>query len=161
MDSEIRRTLGQIEGSFGPGAWHGPSIRELLAAVTAELAAGRIAPGTHSIWELVLHIAAWEDATRRMVEGGSGEVSDERNFPALPGVSEAAWQAAITALNAGHEALLAAVARLSDAQLGRTVTGKSYTFYFLLHGVVQHNLYHAGQIALLKRALERQSPGNK
>jgi uncharacterized damage-inducible protein DinB len=161
MDSEIRRILGQIEGSFGPGAWHGPSIRELLTGVTAELAAGRIAPGTHSIWELVLHIAAWEDATRRMVEGGSGEVSDERNFPALPGVSEAAWQAAITTLNAGHEALLGSVARLNDAQLEQTVAGKSYTLYFLLHGVVQHTLYHAGQIALLKRALERHLPGNK
>ncbi len=161
MDNEIRRILGQIEGSFGPGAWHGPSIRELLAGVTAELAVGRIAPGAHSIWDLVLHIAAWEDATRRMVEGGSGEVSDERNFPALPGVSEAAWQAAVSTLNAGHEALLAAVACLTDAQLDLTVAGKPYTFYILLHGVVQHNLYHAGQIALLKRALERHSPGNR
>jgi uncharacterized damage-inducible protein DinB len=155
MRNEVVRILGQIEGSFEPGAWHGPSIRELLTGVTAALAAERIAPGAHSIWELVVHIAAWENAARRMAEGESGDVPEERNFPALPGVSEAAWQTAIATLNAEHAALLDAVARLVDRQLDESVAGRSFSLYFLLHGVVQHNLYHAGQIALLKRVLAR------
>jgi uncharacterized damage-inducible protein DinB len=155
MRNEVERILGQIKGSFEPGAWHGPSIRELLAGVTAALAAERIAPGAHSIWELVLHIAAWENAARRTAEGESGDVPEERNFPALPEVSEAAWQAAIATLNAEHAALLDAVARLVDRQLDESVAGRSFSLYFLLHGVVQHNLYHAGQIALLKRVLAR------
>ena len=125
MRKEVERTLLQIEGSFGPGAWHGPSVRALLADVTAALAAERIAPGAHSIWELVLHIAAWEDAARRMTDGESGDVPKERNFPALPGVSEATWHAAIATLNTGHDSLLASVARLTDRRLEEPAPGKS------------------------------------
>jgi uncharacterized damage-inducible protein DinB len=153
MQQEIVRILGQLRGSFEPGAWHGPSLHELLSGVTAELAAEQPAGRGHSIWELALHIAAWEAAARRMLTGGSAEVPPEQNFPAPAQPTEEAWRAALETVENEHQALLDAVASIPDARLDERVAGKEYSVYFLLHGVVQHNLYHAGQIALLKRIL--------
>jgi uncharacterized damage-inducible protein DinB len=88
-----------------------------------------------------------------MLTGGSAEVPPEQNFPAPAQPTEEAWRAALETVENEHQALLDAVASIPDARLDERVAGKEYSVYFLLHGVVQHNLYHAGQIALLKRIL--------
>jgi uncharacterized damage-inducible protein DinB len=151
MNHEVARIVGQIRGSFDPGAWHGPSVRELLAGLTPERAGKKVEHGSHSIWELALHIAAWENAARRLLEGGTGEVPPEANFPAVPEISDRAWRSALDTIETEHSALLDTVGRLSDDELDKPVAGREFSKYFLLHGVVQHNLYHAGQIALLSK----------
>lgn len=133
-------------------AWHGPSVRELLNGVTAETAAARPLAGAHSIWEIVLHSAAWEAAVRRRLQGQPIELTPEEDWPAVTDTGEAAWQAALAALDAGDRQLREAISHLSDADLDKTVEGQPYTIYFMLHGVIQHDLYHAGQIGLLKKA---------
>src|ERR1019366_3835809 len=124
--SEAARIADQLRRAFDGEAWHGDSLFEILEGVTAARAAARAAArpiaGAHTIWELVLHIAAW---------GG-----------------------ALAQVRRGHVELIAAVASLPDSRLDDMVPGKEgahYTFYYMLHGVVQHELYHAGQIALLKK----------
>jgi uncharacterized damage-inducible protein DinB len=149
---ELKRIRGQLKRAFEGTAWHGLSIQELLANVTAEMAAARPVAGAHTIWEIVLHIAAWEDAVRRRLEGDPAELSPEEDWPSVKDSSAAAWQDALSALERGHKQLRGAVARLRDDQLDATVAGQVYSVYFMLHGVIQHDLYHAGQIALLKKA---------
>ncbi len=155
--TEIDRILDQLKRSYHGEAWHGPALREILLDVTAEQAAARPLPNAHSIWELVLHITAWEDATRKALEGIPINVPDEENFPAIPDTSEDAWREALTTLEATHYVLREAIARVTDDMLdtaaGHFVPGRPYSYYFLLHGVIQHNLYHAGQIVMLKKAL--------
>jgi len=155
--TEIDRILDQHERAYRGGAWHGPALGEILAGVSAEQAASRPIPNGHSIWELVLHIAAWEDAARKALDGTAIEVAEEENFPTISDTSEAAWQRALATLETSHLAFREAMVRQSDeildASAGKVVPGRSYSFYFLLHGVVQHNLYHAGQIMLLKKAV--------
>ena len=152
--SEAGRIAAQLRWAFDGEAWHGDSLFEILEGVTAAQAAARPIARAHTIWELVLHIAAWDDAVLRRLGGVAMELSDAENFPAVTDASEAAWRKALAQVRRDHEKLVAAVTSLPDSRLGDVVPGKEgahYTFYYMLHGVVQHELYHAGQIALLKK----------
>lgn len=151
---ETARIAGQLRRAFEGEAWHGDSLFEILDGVKAGRAAARPIANAHSIWELVLHIAAWDGAVLRRFDGTAVELSDEENFPRVTDQSDAAWRAALARVRRVHEELVAAVAELPDSRLDEMVSGKEgahYTFYYMLHGVVQHELYHAGQIALLKK----------
>jgi uncharacterized damage-inducible protein DinB len=149
---EIKRIDDQLRRAFEGHAWHGPSLRELLADVTAEQATARSVSGAHSIWEIALHIAAWHEGVRRRVEGGRVELSPEEDWPPVASTSEAAWQDALAVLERTHTDLRRTVSRLADARLQEMVAGKDHSVYVMLHGLIQHDLYHAGQIALLKKA---------
>ncbi len=156
--SEVDRIRNQFERAFNGGAWHGPSVRELLNGVTADQAAAHPIPGAHSIWELTLHIAAWEDACRRRLEGDPAQLSDDENFPPITDTSEAAWEEAKRKLLKLHNQLLVAITATEDARLDQPIIDSAETtfnsVYVTLHGGVQHSLYHAGQIAVLKKAIE-------
>lgn len=152
--SEAARLADQLRRAFDGGAWHGDSLCEILKGVTAAQAAARPVANAHSIWELALHIAAWDGAVRRRMTGVAVKLSGEKNFPPVTDTSEAAWAKALEHLRRVHQELVEAVGQFPDKSLKKQVPGKvgaHYTFYYMLHGVVQHELYHAGQIALLKK----------
>ena len=153
--TEIDRILDQLERAFAGNAWHGPSIKELLNGVTAEQAHTRPLPNSHSIWELVHHIAVWEDVGRRRLEGDPAEIpiSSPEDWPPTEDVSDAAWERAKAAFERGHQALVEAVSRVPEPRLDEPILEGKSTVYVTLHGVIQHDLYHAGQIAILKKAL--------
>jgi uncharacterized damage-inducible protein DinB len=150
--SESRRIQDQLRRAFDGEAWHGPAVREVLAGVSAERAAAHPIPGAHSIWELVIHIGVWEEVALRRVRGETVRPTDAEDWPA-PGSSRADWSSTLTRVEQGHAALVEAIGALPDSQLDASAAGERYSIYVLLHGVVQHDLYHAGQIALLKKAL--------
>jgi uncharacterized damage-inducible protein DinB len=152
--AEATRIADQLRRAFDGGAWHGDSLFEILADVTAAQAAARPITRAHTIWELVLHIAAWDGVVLKRLSGTAVELSDAENFPPVMDTSELAWRNALSQLRRVHEELVAAAAAFPDSRLDATVPGKQlahYTFYYMLHGVAQHELYHAGQIALLKK----------
>lgn len=150
--TETHRINSQLKRAHEGEAWHGPSLRELLADVSPAQAARKCAPDAHSIWELVGHIIAWEEIVRRRLAGEVvTEVPDEINFPLISDASETAWQATLQRLAAGNQALRDGIKACTDSRLEEIVPEMGYTNYFMLHGVIQHTLYHAGQIALLKK----------
>jgi uncharacterized damage-inducible protein DinB len=152
--SEAARIADQLRRAFDGDAWHGDSVFEILEGVTAAQAATRPIAGAHTIWELVLHIAAWDGAGLRRLGGLAVTLSETQNFPRVTDASEAAWRRALAEARRVHEELVSAVAALPDSRLDEMVPGKEgahYTFYYMLYGVVQHELYHAGQMALLKK----------
>jgi uncharacterized damage-inducible protein DinB len=152
--TESVRLADQLRRAFEGNAWHGDSLLELLAEVNAETAAAKPIKDAHSIWELVLHIAAWDDAVLRRTGGEAVSLTDEQNFPPVKDVSEAAWRQAIENAKKTHNELIKAVAAFPDARLQDPVPGKSekyYNFFYMFSGIAQHELYHAGQIALLKK----------
>jgi uncharacterized damage-inducible protein DinB len=151
MTTEVDRIRDQLRRAFQGEAWHGPSLMELISDIDAARAAAKPLPRAHSIWEIVLHVAAWEDAVRRRIEGEAVELSGEKDWPPVRDPGSAAWKATLDGLKQGHEALDRTVSRLDDAKLLGPVPGRDYTVYFLLHGVIQHDLYHAGQIAVLRK----------
>jgi hypothetical protein len=148
------RLADQIRRSQNGDAWHGPALAEILEGVTAKQAVAQPIPDAHSIWELVAHIAIWQKHIRdRVVRGGMAEIPDELDWPAVGATSDAAWRAALADLKTQNEELARAVEKLDEAKLHSGVKGKDYDFYFMLDSVPHHNLYHAGQIAILKKAL--------
>jgi uncharacterized damage-inducible protein DinB len=152
MPGEVERIQNQLERAFTGEAWHGPSLLELLADVDATKAAAHPIAAAHSIWELVLHIATWDKAVASRLGGNSGKVSAEENFPAINDTSEAAWQQAIETLKRNHRELIEAMSSVEESRLDAPVVEGMSSVYVHMHGAVQHDLYHAGQIALLKKA---------
>jgi uncharacterized damage-inducible protein DinB len=150
--TEAARIADQLRRAFEGDAWHGPALLELLAEVDAATAASHPLPDVHSIWELVLHVAAWDEAVnRRIVVGKAVQLHDAENFPPVKDKSRAAWKKAVAHLKKAHAALIKTVAALPDRRLRERVPGKKYDNGFMLHGVTQHELYHAGQIAILQK----------
>jgi uncharacterized damage-inducible protein DinB len=135
--------------------WHGPSLVALVADVTADEAAHRPVPGAHSILEIVLHVAAWaEEVGARLAGGGPGDPA-AGDWP-LP----CPWDEAHARLAAAHAGLLRRLAAFPEERLGTRFGGErvpalgtGVTYAEMAIGVAEHNAYHGGQIALLKRAL--------
>lgn len=153
--SEVERILDQLKRAFEGEAWHGPSVMAILEGITAQEATVRPLNGAHSIWELVSHIAAWEGAGRRRLGGGDAAcLSDAEDWPTVSDPSEQAWEQTKKLLKEGHDELQNAVSKLDDARLGQPIVEGLATVYVTLHGIVQHTLYHAGQIAILKKAIK-------
>src|SRR5256885_8316479 len=116
--SEIERIQDQLKRAFEGNAWHGPSVREVLTGVSAEQAHARPLANAHTIWELVRHIAVWEDVGRRRLSGDRAqiEISSPADWPTPEDTSEAAWEKAKEALNRGHQALVDAIARTPESR---------------------------------------------
>jgi uncharacterized damage-inducible protein DinB len=152
--SESARIADQLRRAFYGDAWHGDSLFEILRGVTAAQASARPIKNAHSIWELVLHIAAWDGAVRRRMTGVAVVLSDQENFRPVTDTSDATWSRTLEQVRRVHDELIAAVSNFPEARLAEQVPGKQgahYNFYYMLHGLAQHELYHAGQIALLKK----------
>jgi uncharacterized damage-inducible protein DinB len=153
--SEAALIADQLRRAFDGSAWHGPALLELLEDVNPATAVAKPLHDVHSIWELVLHIAAWDNAASVRLTGQICQPTGDDNFPPVAEATEAAWQTAMAAAKRTHTTLIKTVAALPDSRLRDRVPGKRYDFYHMLHGIVQHELYHAGQIALLKKASAR------
>ncbi len=142
----------QLHRAFYGEAWHGPGLMELLEEVDAATASARPVPGVHSVWELALHVAVWDDAACRRLAGEKWQPTGTANFPLVPQrATDAAWRKAIAHVRRTHDQLVKTVATLPESRLLDRVPGKRYNFSHMLHGVAQHELYHAGQIAILKK----------
>jgi uncharacterized damage-inducible protein DinB len=155
MNSECLRISDQLRRAFRGDAWHGPSLLDLLAEVTPKQAQARPLRSVHSIWELVLHIHVYLlvafDATRGLpmpkLYGTEGDWPARRNDDSV------SWFDIQDSLFRDAEKLAQAIESLADEKLKNPVPGRPYDFYYLFHGIVQHSLYHAGQIAILKKAI--------
>ncbi|MCA1817615.1 MAG: DinB family protein [Acidobacteria bacterium] len=148
----VAELAGQLRKAHEGGAWHGPSLFEALAETSAREAGARPLRGAHSVWEIVLHIAAWDDLCVRRLEGHPADVPEEGDWPPVAETTQEAWERALAKVNGAQERLLRAVAALPDSRLQEKVVGKDYSVGFMLFGVLQHNVYHTGQIALLRKA---------
>ena len=149
--NDVEFLADQLQRAYRGSAWHGPSVREVLAGVTAAQAAVKPAPGAHCIWELVMHIGAWISTTRRRLAGDTREVTAQEDWPAIESGNVEAWQQTLATLDDEHNQLHQAVRSLPEAALKTRLEGTDYSVRFMLQGVIQHNLYHAGQIALAKK----------
>ena len=157
--TEIETLLGMIDQAYDHAAWHGPNLRSALRGVTAAEAAWRPAPGRHNIRELVIHAAYWKYAVRRRIEGGERGAFGERGsnwFAGRGGSDEAAWRQDLARLGAEHRALREAIAGVSPGSLRDTRKRvKGWKLIDQIIGAAFHDIYHAGQIRLLKRLQQR------
>ena len=145
--------LALLEEGYERKTWHGPNLRQSLKGVSAKQAAWRPASGRHNIWELTLHAAYWKYAVRRKLEGGKrgSFILKGSNFFARPEkgiISDAAWRADLAILEKDHRAMEKSIREV----LRKPVSPKNIR---MLYGIVFHDIYHAGQIRLLRRLAEK------
>jgi uncharacterized damage-inducible protein DinB len=150
--AQIDLIVDQLERAFDGEAWHGPALMEILDGIDARTAAARPIRSAHSIWELLLHVAAWERVVTRRIHGEARTLTNEENFGHVANITENPWREAVDTLRRNHSELVQAVSSLSESKLSAKVPGKPYDSLFMLLGAVQHAAYHGGQIALLKRS---------
>ncbi|UCD24822.1 MAG: DinB family protein [Gemmatimonadota bacterium] len=155
---ENERIADELDRMNHGGAWHGPAIRETLEGVSATEAAARPINGAHSIWEIVLHMTAWAEEVGRRLAENARSLTGEADWPIPRDETLEAWESARSRLIDAHKRLRAAIrefphSRLQDTVGGTDDDGAPDSFYVMLHGLAQHDAYHTGQIAILKRAL--------
>lgn len=148
--SNVAFFVQQLEQAHQGGAWHGPSVSEALAGVGAAEACRRPLPGRHTIREIVHHLRVVVDAVAARFSGEEG--AEEADWPAAGDMTEGEWQAELARLEASQKALRDAVARFPEGALYEIIPGKDFSYAALLFGVVNHDVYHAGQISLLRQA---------
>ncbi len=149
MQSEIQHILSLLKSTFEKNAWYGPSVKEVLSDITPELAALRI-NNTHSIIELVAHMTAWRIFTVKKLEGDVDyKVSKELNFP-----TPSNWETVVNNLYESQAKLTGAIQQFDSSLLHHPVPNSSYgyTFFTLLQGIIHHDIYHIGQIMLIKKS---------
>lgn len=160
--TERQRILEELEHAWNGDPWHGSSAADLLKGIDATTAAAHPVPGAHSIWEIVLHMTGWvREAANRLGGSEPGEPAGG-DWPDVGDTTAAAWKAAVADLGAAHAELAAIVAGLDEAVLlgapegpRNRALGTGVNAYRLLHGIAQHDAYHAGQIALLRKFAKR------
>ena len=157
MSTELERLESQIQRSFEGPAWHGPSVLEALQGITPEAAHAHPVAGAHSIWELVLHLAGTYELVLRRLSGEDAQLAPHQDWPPVPPPTASSWHDAVRSLQERNERVRGAVLRFDADRLDHPLSaGAPYTAYTQFIGITQHDLYHAGQIAILRRALARE-----
>lgn len=149
--SAAKELAAAIDRAISGPMWHGPALAELLAGIEADGARARPFAGRHSIWELVLHLAAWARIADDRLAGKLFEPTAEEDWPVLPPPTVAAWQESVAQLYGAYRHLAQSVGSLTDEAIANRVPGHDYTIESMLRGVIEHGVYHGGQIAILKR----------
>jgi uncharacterized damage-inducible protein DinB len=153
--TEVQRILDHYDRVMNGDAWHGDAIWQILDGVPAEKAALRPVTNGHNIWEIVGHMAFWEGVAAKRLGGLRAGLEDkERNFPLAPEISEAKWQQTLQQFRASNQAFREALGRLDAGRLDELSAAGKRSFYEEAHGLIEHSVYHAGQIALLAKAVD-------
>ena len=156
MYPEIEHLLGLLDEAYKRAAWHGPNLRGSIRGLTAKEAAWRPKAGRHNIWEIVVHAAYWKYTVRRRLLGekrGSFSLPGSNWFVRSADRGEKAWRADIVMLDGEHQRLIAAVSAVEPESLDRSARGSKTVTRRLIAGIALHDVYHAGQIQLIKRLL--------
>lgn len=149
--TELQKISDQLQRAYDGAAWHGPNVVECLKNVDPETALVRHG-SSHNIAELTHHLYAWRYYLIQQLEGNAKyEVSDDFNFVTYQHLDAAEWERLQQQLADSQQQLLTLLAKQTDELLDRLVPSRQFTFYVLLHGLIQHDLYHAGQILLLQK----------
>jgi hypothetical protein len=155
MNTECNRIAYALASAISGDAWYGDPLRKILDKVTAKEAQARPIANAHTIWELVRHVEAWAIFAEGAVQGTPippwSTMPKEQDWPLVGDTSEQSWKQAVSTFFSTHVKLVEAIKTFSDERLETTVPGRAYNFYHLFQGMIQHAVYHGGQIALLKK----------
>jgi len=153
-DRVVATLLRSLDEAFDRQSWHGPNLRGSIRGLTARQAAWRPGKGRHNAWEITVHAAYWKYAARRRLTGekrGRFAFSGSNWFKSPLRPTDAAWKEAVALLLSEHRKLRAAIAALGDADLAKVAPGARLANERIVRGIAAHDLYHAGQVQLLKR----------
>ena len=148
--TEVERILDQYDRAMNGDAWHGDPVWKVLDGISAQQAASRAHPQRHTIWELVAHMTFWETQVYRRINGLPDKPPENLNFPVMPEPTAENWQSTLADFRRSNLDFRQCVSQLDPARLDQAAPGRDKSIYVEVHGVIQHHLYHAGQIAILR-----------
>jgi hypothetical protein len=154
----VEQLLLMLDRAYDRRSWHGTNLRGSIRGLSPAAAAWRPTPKRHNIWEIAVHAAYWKYTGWRRLTGvprGSFPLQGSNWFTRPTAPTEAAWREDVRLLDDSHRRLRSEVARLSARDLRHVPPGSRVTNGDLLAGLAAHDLYHAGQIQLLKRLQQR------
>jgi hypothetical protein len=155
--NQIRTYLHLIDEAYEKQAWHGPNLLGSIRGLTSKQAAWRPARKRHNIWEIVVHAAYWKYIVRRRLLNGKKGTFPLKgsNWIKRPAEkTEKAWREDIRLLHQTHCALRETIAKVKPSELNKKPSGSKFTNAFIISGIAYHDVYHAGQIQLLKRLMK-------
>ena len=151
--NESERLADQLNRALNGEAWHGPSWKEALEGIGASAAGARPIAGAHTIAEILLHATAWNDIVRRRLGGESPKVTPADDWPSTAALGDSAgWSSAVARLFETGQSLTQTVARFPVEKLEEKRPGLDGSWYELISGQLQHLLYHAGQVGILRKS---------
>jgi hypothetical protein len=155
---EIEHLLQLLDEAYSRAAWHGPNLRGSIRGLTPREAAWRVKPGRHNIWEIVVHAAYWKYVVRRRLLGekrGSFSLPGSNWFVRPVDCTEKAWRADVALLDGEHQRLRETVSSFQPENLDRPARGSKTVARQLIAGIAFHDVYHAGQIQLIKKLAKK------
>ncbi len=157
--TEVQRILDQYDRVMQGSAWHGDAIWKILDGISAAKAASRPIANAHSIWEIVGHMAFWEDVAGKRLRGlradlkeMGADLEESCNFPVAPEATEANWRKTLEEFRASNQTFRDSLEKLNASKLDELSAAGKRSYYDEAHGLIEHSVYHAGQIALLAKA---------
>lgn len=151
--SELQRIIDQYDRAMKGSAWHGDPVWRILNGIEAAIAASRAHPAVHTIWELVSHMTFWESEVCRRGKSLPPRPLDELNFPVMPAPTKTSWERALDKFRKSNADFRKMLLEFDPYRLAQPFPGREQPAYVELYGVIEHNLYHAGQIVMLRKIL--------
>src|SRR5262245_30055414 len=151
MSDELTRLEEQMRRAFEGEAWHGPAVLETLAGIPVEAAAAHPIPGAHSIWEIVLHLAATYRLVLHRIKGHSGSLSPEQDWPQIRASEAERWRESVEELRRLNREVRVAILAFAEDRLDQMLAPGHSSAYVHFAGLAQHDAYHSGQISFLRK----------
>lgn len=151
MATIIQFTIDELKDIHDGHPWHGTSLKQILSDVTPSQAIAKPLSNAHSIWELVLHLAAWENVCIQRLAGKPANEPEEGDYPPPPEPTEENWKESVKLLDQTHQALIDEISQLTELRLNDIVPARNHTIEYMLRGLPSHHTYHSGQIGMLKK----------
>jgi hypothetical protein len=145
------RILNHYDGVLHGEPWHGDAIWQVLDGISAQQAAARPIPDFHTIWELVMHMSFWEGVAAQRLYGQKAGLVEELNFPAMPAPTEENWRKTLEEFRTSNRNFRDALNKVDPAKLDQLTAAQKRTYYGEAHGILEHHVYHVGQIVMLKK----------
>ncbi len=159
MDTQLTLLLHMLDDAYNHRAWHGPNLRGSLRGLSADQASWRPAETRHNIWEITVHCAYWKYAVRRRILGlkrGSFPLDGSNWFPRLDNLTADRWKSDLRLLDQEHHLLREVIVKLPATRLKQRSPGSAVRIDHLICGVAAHDVYHAGQIQLVRKLQQGQ-----
>ena len=154
MNTEIARILEMFKNNWEGNMWHGGNLKWVLADITAERAFQKPGAGSHNIYELIMHMVCWREWALQQLKGNVSykvELNSEIDWPVNYKRDEADWENALATLEKSQNDLANALVDFDDNKLEELVPERKFSWYVMLHGLIQHDIYHSAQISMLKK----------
>jgi uncharacterized damage-inducible protein DinB len=149
--SEINAMIKHYDQILSGDAWHGDPVWQILDSISAHSAAARPLPSAHTVWEIVAHMTFWEGVVTKRLQGERAGLVEELNFPPMPEITETNWHKTLDEFRASNASFRSALKQLDPSKLQQLTAAGKRTYWEEAQGIIEHHLYHAGQIALLKK----------